>query len=43
MSDSRWDELRQTIKELHDSNNDNPDVEQILRFLLNLMDVKDRN
>ena len=38
----KWAELRETINELHEENADNPDVENVTRFLLNLMDVKDR-
>lgn len=37
----KWTELRETIRELHEANNDKPDVENVTRFLLNLMDVLD--
>ena len=37
----KWTQLRQTIQELHDNNADKPDVEEITRFLLNLMKVLD--
>lgn len=37
----KWTELRETIKELHESNAENKDVECLTRFLLNLMDVLD--
>ena len=35
----RWVECRKTIQELHDNNQDKPDVEDVTRFLLNLMTV----
>lgn len=37
----KWTELRETIQELHEVNADKPDVENVTRFLLNLMDVLD--
>lgn len=37
----KWQELRETIQELYDNNQDKPDVENVTRFLLNLMDVLD--
>lgn len=37
----KWTELRETIRELHEANDDKPDVENVTRFLLNLMDVLD--
>ena len=37
----KWTEMRETIKELHESNAENKDVECVTRFLLNLMDVLD--
>ena len=37
----KWMELRETIQELHEANADKPDVENVTRFLLNLMDVLD--
>lgn len=37
----KWTQLRETIQELHDNNADKPDVEEITRFLLNLMKVLD--
>ena len=40
-NDNKWTELRETIQELHDVHKDNPDVELMTRFLLNLMDVLD--
>ena len=38
---SKWTELRETIWELNINNTDKPDVENVTRFLLNLMDVLD--
>jgi len=35
----KWDELKATIQELHDNNQDNGDVLAILHYLLNLMKV----
>ena len=37
----KWEELRETIQELHENNADKPDVENVARFLLNLMNVLD--
>ena len=37
----KWTELRETIQELREANQDKPDVENVTRFLLNLMDVLD--
>lgn len=37
----KWTELRETIQELHEANADKQDVENVTRFLLNLMDVLD--
>ena len=37
----KWTELRKTLQELHENNTDKPDVENVTRFLLNLMDVLD--
>lgn len=39
----KWSELRETIRELHDNNADKPDVVGVTGFLLNLMNVKDRD
>lgn len=38
----KWEELRKTIKELNVNNSDNVNVEQITRFILNLMEVLDK-
>ncbi len=35
----KWDELKATIQELYDNNQDNGDVLAILHYLLNLMRV----
>ena len=35
------EELREPIQELHENNADKPDVENVARFLLNLMNVLD--
>lgn len=35
----KWTELRKTIQELHDNNQDNGEVLAILHYLLNLMKV----
>ena len=40
--DDKWEELRKTIKELNVNNSDNVNVEQITRFILNLMEVLDK-
>ena len=37
----KWEELRNTIQEMHDNNSDKPDVVTAMQFLLNLMEVKD--
>lgn len=37
----KWNELRETIQELHDNNTQKPDVESTTRFLLNYMEVLD--
>lgn len=37
----KWDKLRSTIQEMHDNNQDKPDVVTAMRFLLNLMNVLD--
>ena len=37
----KWEKLRETIQGMHENNADNPDVENVSRFLLNLMDVLD--
>lgn len=37
----KWEELRETIQDLHDNNQDKPDVVMAMHFLLNLMDVLD--
>ena len=34
-----WGELKETIQELHGNNADKPDVENVTRFLVNLMNV----
>ena len=38
---NKWLELRKTLQELHEENEDKPDVKNVTRFLLNLMDVLD--
>lgn len=38
---NKWEELRDTIQEMHDNNSDKPDVVTAMQFLLNLMEVKD--
>lgn len=38
---NKWEELRNTIQEMHDNNSDKPDVVIAMQFLLNLMEVKD--
>lgn len=35
----KWIELKETIQELHDNNYEKPDVENVTRFLLNLMTI----
>lgn len=42
MNMDKWMELKETIQELHDNNVDKPDVENVTRFLLNLMNVKEK-
>ncbi len=37
----KWEELRETIQELKENNADKEEVVLVLKFLLNLMDVKD--
>ena len=37
----KWEELRETIQEIHDSNAEKYDVITVTQFLLNLMDVLD--
>lgn len=37
----KWEELRKTIQELKENNADKEEVVLVLKFLLNLMDVKD--
>lgn len=37
----KWEELRETIQELKENNADKEEVVFVLKFLLNLMDVKD--
>ena len=37
----KWEELRETIKELHEVNKDKSDIETVTRFLLNYMDLLD--
>ena len=40
----KWEDLKDTIQEIHDDNNfENSDVEMITRFLLNYMSVLDRD
>ncbi len=38
----KWEELKTTIQELHEGNRNNPDVEMVTRFLLNLMFLLER-
>ena len=38
----KWDELKNTIRELNEGNRNNPDVEMVTRFLLNLMFLLER-
>lgn len=38
---NKWDELRNEIQELHDNNQDKPDVVALTQFLLNFMNVLD--
>lgn len=37
----KWEELRETIRELKENNAEKEEVVFVLKFLLNLMDVKD--
>jgi len=37
----KWTELRETIRELRNSNQDKPDVANIMHYLLELMKVLD--
>ena len=37
----KWEELRETIQEIHDNNAEKSDVITVTQFLLNLMDVLD--
>lgn len=37
----KWEDLRELINEIHDSNHDKPDVETVTRFLLNYMNILD--
>lgn len=37
----KWEELRETIQELKENNADKEEVVLVLKFLLNLMNVKD--
>lgn len=37
----KWDELRNEIQELHDNNQDKPDIVAIMHYLLNFMNVLD--
>ena len=41
MMQDKWQELRETIQELHDNNPDTNIIE-IMQFLLNYMDVLDK-
>lgn len=43
MTFNKWNELYNTIKELHENNFDNSDVERVTRFLLNYMTVLDKD
>lgn len=38
---NKWDELRNEIQELHDNNQEKPDVVALTQFLLNFMNVLD--
>jgi len=38
---AKWTELRKEIQELHENNADKPDVENVTKYLLNLMSVLD--
>ena len=39
--EQQWQELRETIQELHDENTDKPDVENVTKYLLNFISVLD--
>ena len=43
MTFNKWNELYETIKELHENNLNNSDIEEVTRFLLNLMNVLEEN
>ena len=43
MTFNKWNQLYDTIKELHENNLDNLDIEEVTRFLLNLMNVLEEN
>ena len=43
MTFNKWNELYDTIKELHENNLNNSDIEEVTRFLLNLMIVLDKD
>lgn len=43
MTFNKWNELYETIKELHENNLNNSDIEEVTRFLLNLMIVLDKD
>lgn len=38
----KWEEMRDTIKELHEVHKGNEDLKRVTGFLLNLMDVLDK-
>lgn len=38
----KWEELKETLQEIHDGNLANTDIERITRFLLNLMNVLEK-
>ena len=41
VTDNKWEELRETIQEIHDNNSEKSDVITVTQFLLNLMEVLD--
>ncbi len=41
LTEEKWEELRETIQEIHDNNAEKSDVITVTQFLLNLMDVLD--
>ena len=43
MTFNKWNELYDTIKELHENNLNNSDIEEVTRFLLNFMIVLDKD